>query len=157
MGSEFRGKGVSVALGPAMGPLGRQPAAGRNWEGFGSDPYLQGIAAAETIKGIQSAGVIATAKHFIANEQEHFRQGVNALSSNVDDRTLHEMYLWPFQDSVKAGVGAVMCSYNKVNNSAACQNSWLQNGILKDELGFQGFIMRLVLFPLVGCPFGLCL
>ena len=51
------------------------------------------------------------------------------------------MYLWPFQDSVKAGVGAVMCSYNRVNNSAACQNSWLQNNILKDQLGFQGFIM----------------
>ena len=154
MGSEFRGKGVNVALGPVMGPLGRQQAAGRNWEGFGSDPYLQGIAAAETIKGIQSAGVVATAKHFIANEQEHFRQGVNALSSNVDDRTLHEVYLWPFQNSVKAGVGAVMCAYNKINNSAACQNSWLQNGILKDELGFQGFIMRSVLFPDVGCHFG---
>jgi len=141
LGAEFRGKGVHVTLGPAMGPLGRMPAGGRNWEGFGSDPYLQGIAAAETIKGIQEQGVIATAKHYIANEQEHFRQGSNAISSNIDDRTLHEVYLWPFQDSVKAGVGAVMCSYNRVNNSAACQNSWLQNGILKDELGFQGFIM----------------
>ena len=128
-----------------MGPLGRLPAAGRNWEGFGSDPYLHGIAAAETIKGMQSAGVIATAKHFIGNEQEHFRNGPNAISSNIDDRTLHEVYLWPFQDAVKAGVGAVMCSYNKVNNSGVCQNSWLQNGILKDELGFQGFIMRLAL------------
>lgn len=85
--------------------------------------------------------MIATAKHYIGNEQEHFRQGVDAISSNIDDRTLHEVYLWPFQDSVKAEVGSVMCSYNKVNNSAACQNSWLQNGILKDELGFQGFIM----------------
>jgi beta-glucosidase-like glycosyl hydrolase len=90
---------------------------------------------------MQSQGVIATAKHFIANEQEHFRQGPDAISSNLDDRTLHEMYLWPFQDSVKAGVGAVMCSYNRVNNSAACQNSWLQNNVLKDQLGFQGFIM----------------
>jgi len=144
MGSEFRAKGVHIALGPAMGPLGRMPAAGRNWEGFGSDPYLQGIASAEHIKGIQSQGVVATAKHLIGNEQEHFRQGPNAISSNIDDRTLHEVYLWPFQDSVKAGVGAVMCSYNRVNNSAACQNSYLQNGILKDELGFQGFIMRCV-------------
>ncbi|KAG0137433.1 glycoside hydrolase family 3 protein [Tuber indicum] len=141
LGSEFRAKGVHIALGPAMGPLGRMPAAGRNWEGFGSDPYLQGIASAEHIKGIQSQGVVATAKHYIANEQEHFRQGPGAISSNIDDRTLHEVYLWPFQDSVKAGVGAVMCSYNRVNNSAACQNSYLQNGILKDELGFQGFIM----------------
>lgn len=160
-GQEARLKGVNVLLGPAMGPLGRMPAGGRNWEGFGSDPVLQGIAAAQTIKGIQDAGVIATAKHFILNEQEHFRQAwewalPNAISSNIDDRTLHEIYAWPFADSVKAGVGSVMCSYNQVssawlhsgdntkskqvNNSYACQNSKLMNGILKDELGFQGFV-----------------
>ncbi|KAJ4356174.1 uncharacterized protein N0V89_004204 [Didymosphaeria variabile] len=144
-GQEARLKGVNVLLGPAMGPLGRMPAGGRNWEGFGSDPVLQGIAAAQTIKGIQDAGVIATAKHFILNEQEHFRQAwewglPNAISSNIDDRTLHEIYAWPFAESVKAGVGSVMCSYNQVNNSYACQNSKLMNGILKDELGFQGFV-----------------
>lgn len=140
-GEEARGKGVHVLLGPALGALGRMPAAGRNWEGFSVDPYLMGVASAETIQGIQSHGVQATAKHFIANEQEHFRQGVNAISSNIDDRTMHEMYLWPFADSVHAGVGAVMCSYNKVNNSAACENSYLMNGLLKDELGFQGYVM----------------
>lgn len=144
-GLEARLKGVNVLLGPSMGPLGRTPAGGRNWEGFGSDPVLQGVAAALTIKGIQDEGVIATAKHYIANEQEHFRQSFewglpNALSSNVDDRTLHELYLWPFADSVKAGVASVMCSYNMVNNSYACGNSKLMNGILKDELGFQGFV-----------------
>jgi beta-glucosidase len=106
---------------------------------------LQGIAAAETIKGIQQEGVIATIKHFIGNEQEHFRQSwewglPNAMSSNIDDRTLHEMYAWPFQDSVKAGVGSVMCSYQMLNNSYSCGNSKLLNGILKDELGFQGFV-----------------
>ena len=146
LGKEHRLKGVNILLGPSMGPLGRMPGGGRNWEGFGPDPVLAGIAAAETIRGIQDEGVIATAKHYIANEQEHFRQeggewGVpNSLSSNIDDRTLHELYLWPFQDSIKAGVASVMCSYNKVNNSYACQNSKLMNGILKDELGFQGFI-----------------
>ncbi|KAK7180072.1 hypothetical protein DPSP01_011184 [Paraphaeosphaeria sporulosa] len=144
-GEEARLKGVNVLLGPAMGPLGRMPAGGRNWEGFGSDPVLQGVAAAQTIKGIQDAGVIATAKHFILNEQEHFRQAwewglPNAISSNIDDRALHEIYAWPFAESVKAGVGSVMCSYNQVNNSYACQNSKLMNGILKDELGFQGFV-----------------
>ena len=144
-GFEAKTKGVHVLLGPSMGPLGRLPAGGRNWEGFGSDPVLQGIAAAETIKGIQDAGVIATAKHYVGNEQEHFRQawewGIpNAISSNIDDRTLHEVYAWPFADSVRAGVASVMCSYNQVNNSYACQNSKLMNGILKDELGFQGFI-----------------
>ncbi|KAF2116750.1 glycosyl hydrolase family 3 N terminal domain-containing protein [Lophiotrema nucula] len=144
-GKEARGKGIHVLLGPAMGPLGRMPAGGRNWEGFGSDPVLQGIAAAQTIKGIQEEGVIATAKHYVLNEQEHFRQAwewatPNAISSNIDDRTLHEVYAWPFADSVRAGVASIMCSYNQVNNSYACQNSKLMNGVLKDELGFQGFV-----------------
>ncbi|KLO18648.1 hypothetical protein SCHPADRAFT_918911 [Schizopora paradoxa] len=144
-GREARLKGVNIILGPAMGPLGKMPAAGRNWEGFGADPVLQGVAAAETIKGIQSEGVIATAKHFILNEQEHFRQSFEwglptALSSNIDDRTLHELYLWPFAESVRAGVASIMCSYQMVNNSYACGNSKILNGILKDELGFQGFV-----------------
>lgn len=138
-------KGVHVLLGPAMGPLGRNPAGGRVWEGFGSDPVLQGVAASETIRGIQSQGVMATAKHFVGNEQEHFRKSFEwglpeALSSNIDDRTLHELYAWPFAESVRAGVASVMCSYQMVNNSYACGNSKLMNGILKDELGFQGFV-----------------
>ncbi|UZJ55557.1 hypothetical protein CBS101457_004877 [Exobasidium rhododendri] len=151
MGSEFRDKGIDVQLGPVVGPLGRSPEAGRGWEGFSPDPVLSGIAAAETIKGIQSAGVIATIKHFIGNEQEHFRQvgeavgyGYNiteASSSNIDDVTLHELYLWPFADAVKAGSAAAMCSYNQVNNSYSCQNSYLLNHLLKGELGFQGFVM----------------
>ncbi|KIV90691.1 hypothetical protein PV10_05319 [Exophiala mesophila] len=138
-------KGVNVLLGPAMGPLGRNPAGGRVWEGFGSDPVLQAVAAAETIHGIQSQGVMATAKHLIGNEQEHFRKSFEwgipeALSSNIDDRTLHELYLWPFAESVRAGVASIMCSYQMLNNSYACANSKLMNGILKDELGFQGFV-----------------
>jgi beta-glucosidase-like glycosyl hydrolase len=144
-GNEARQKGINVLLGPAMGPIGRHPAGGRNWEGFGSDPVLQAIAAAATIRGIQSEGVMATAKHYVGNEQEHFRQArewglLNALSSNIDDRTLHEVYAWPFAESVRAGVASVMCSYQMVNNSYACANSKLMNGILKDELGFQGFV-----------------
>ncbi|OCK84763.1 glycoside hydrolase family 3 protein [Lepidopterella palustris CBS 459.81] len=142
---EAKLKGINVLLGPAMGPLGRMPAGGRNWEGFGSDPVLQGIAAAQMIKGIQVEGVMATAKHFVGNEQEHFRQSwewgtPNAISSNIDDRTLHELYAWPFAESIRAGVASIMCSYNQVNNSYACGNSKLMNGILKDELGFQGFV-----------------
>lgn len=146
LGLEHRLKGVNVMLGPCMNAFGRMPGGGRAWEGFGPDPVLQGVAAAQTIKGIQDEGVMATAKHFIANEQEHFRQenewkGAKfAISSNIDDRTLHELYLWPFADSVRAGVASVMCSYNMVNNSYACGNSKLMNGILKDELGFQGFV-----------------
>lgn len=136
---------LCLTLSQSMGPLGRHPAGGRNWEGFGSDPVLQAIASAETIKGIQSQGVMATAKHFVGNEQEHFRKpnewGLpEAISSNIDDRTLHEIYAWPFAESVRAGVASVMCSYQMVNNSYACQNSKLMNGILKDEMGFQGFV-----------------
>ncbi|CAI6333222.1 unnamed protein product [Periconia digitata] len=149
MGVEHRGKGVDVQLGPVVGPIGRNPKGGRNWEGFSPDPVLSGIAVAETVKGIQDAGVIACTKHYILNEQEHFRQPnnvgdfgfVDAISSNVDDKTLHELYLWPFADAVRAGTGSIMCSYNKANNSQVCQNSYLQNYILKGELGFQGFIM----------------
>ncbi|KAI1331071.1 glycoside hydrolase family 3 protein [Xylariaceae sp. FL0255] len=147
MGAEHKGKGSNVQLGPVAGPLGRVPEGGRGWEGFSPDPYLTGVAMAETIQGIQSSGVIACAKHFIGNEQEHFRQtgsGFNisaSISSNIDDKTMHELYLWPFSDAVRAGVGAVMCSYNQVNNSYACQNSKMLNGILKGELGFQGFVM----------------
>ncbi|KAF2637261.1 beta-glucosidase [Massarina eburnea CBS 473.64] len=149
MGVEHRDKGVDVQLGPVVGPLGRNPKGGRNWEGFSPDPILSGIAVAETVKGIQDAGVIACTKHYILNEQEHFRSPgnfedagfVDAISSNVDDKTLHELYLWPFADAVRAGTGSIMCSYNKANNSQVCQNSYLQNYILKGELGFQGFIM----------------
>ncbi|OAA56347.1 beta-glucosidase 1 precursor [Niveomyces insectorum RCEF 264] len=151
MGQEHRGKGVTVQLGPVAGPIGRAPEGGRNWEGFSPDPVLTGVGIAETIRGIQDAGVVACAKHFIGNEQEHFRQvgeaigyGYNiteALSSNIDDKTMHELYLWPFADAVRAGVGAVMCAYVQVNNSYSCQNSKLLNNLLKGELGFQGFVM----------------
>ncbi|KAJ7451239.1 glycoside hydrolase superfamily [Mycena galericulata] len=143
MGQEHRGKGVNVALGP-MTNMGRAPEAGRNWEGYGGDPFLAGAATAATVEGYQSVGVIATVKHYIGNEQEHFRGGSESAqiySSNIDDKTLHEVYLWPFAEAVKAGVGAVMCSYNKINQTQACQNSKLINGVLKEELGFQGFIM----------------
>ena len=116
LGLEARRKGVNVLLGPSMGSLGMMPAGGRNWESFGSDPVLQGVAAAETIRGIQSNGVMATAKHYVMNEQEHFRQpfewGIpTALSSNVDDRALHEVFIWPFAESIRADVASVMCAY----------------------------------------------
>ncbi|KAI9934276.1 hypothetical protein ASPWEDRAFT_108100 [Aspergillus wentii DTO 134E9] len=151
MGEEFRDKGIDVQLGPVAGPLGAFPDGGRNWEGFAPDPVLTGFLMSETIKGIQDAGVIATAKHYIGNEQEHFRQSGEAKgygynitessSSNIDDKTMHELYLWPFADAVRAGVGAFMCSYNQINNSYGCSNSYLMNKLLKSELGFQGFVM----------------
>ncbi|KAJ5173086.1 hypothetical protein N7492_005679 [Penicillium capsulatum] len=144
LGEEARGKGVNVLLGPAVGPLGRKPRGGRSWETFGADPVLQAIGGAQTIKGMQSTGTIAALKHLIGNEQEMYRMSSvvsKGYSSNIDDRTLHELYLWPFAEGVRAGVGSIMTGYNDVNSSACSQNSKLLNGILKDELGFQGFVM----------------
>ncbi|KAI1485679.1 beta-glucosidase M [Biscogniauxia mediterranea] len=144
MGLEFRVKGANIALGPVVGPVGRVVRGGRNWEGFAVDPYLCGALAYETVIGVQSQGVITSTKHFIGNEQETHRQpdsdGVEAVSSNIDDKTMHELYLWPFQDAVYAGTGNIMCSYNRVNNSYGCANSKTQNGLLKTELGFQGAV-----------------
>jgi beta-glucosidase len=152
MGREFKGKGAHVALGPVAGPLGRSAYAGRNWEGFSSDPYLSGVAMEETITGIQDAGVQACAKHWVGNEQETQRNPVysknvttaktsNAFSSNIDDRTMHELYMWPFANAAKAKVASFMCSYQRINGSYGCQNSKSQNGLLKTELGFQGYVM----------------
>ncbi|KAH8888446.1 putative beta-glucosidase [Thozetella sp. PMI_491] len=144
MGGEFKRKGVNILLGPVVGPLGRVVEGGRNWEGFSIDPYLSGSLVGETVSGIQTAGVMACVKHFIANEQETNRNpvgNVSAISSNVDDATLHESYLWPFQDALRAGSATIMCSYNRLNNSYSCQNSKLLNGILKTELGFQGSVI----------------
>ncbi|GAB1318409.1 glycoside hydrolase 3 [Madurella fahalii] len=138
IGAEARGCGIHVLLGPVAGALGKIPHGGRNWEGFGVDPYLAGVCMAETIEGIQSEGVQANAKHYIANEQELNRE---TMSSNVDDRTMHELYLWPFADAVHSNVASVMCSYNKLNGSWACESDKAQNGLLKTELGFQGYIL----------------
>ncbi|KAI1103857.1 glycoside hydrolase family 3 protein [Jackrogersella minutella] len=138
MAEESKGCGVHVLLGPVAGPLGKNPAGGRNWEGFGADPYLQGIAMAETIEGMQSVGVQANAKHYILNEQELNRE---TISSNLDDRTMHELYLWPFADAVHANVASVMCSYNKINGTWACENPYVLDTLLKKELGFQGYMM----------------
>ncbi|CAK3845235.1 glycoside hydrolase family 3 [Lecanosticta acicola] len=147
MGAEFKKKGVNVALGPVVGPIGRVAEGGRNWEGFAADPYLDGILGAQSIRGLQQ-NVIASIKHFVGYEQETNRNPISdgdehvmSVSSNIDDRTMHELYLWPFQDAVHAGVGCVMCSYNRINNTYACENSKTMNGILKGELNFQGFVV----------------
>ncbi|KAK1147602.1 hypothetical protein N8T08_000944 [Aspergillus melleus] len=148
MGVEFRGKGSHVMLGPSTGPLGRSPWGGRNWEGFSPDPFLSGVAMQETIRSAQAVGIQACAKHYIGNEQETHRTNseidgvdVPGISANIDDRTLHEVYLWPFADAVKAGVASFMCSYNRLNLTYTCENAPLLKRILRDELGFQGYVM----------------
>ncbi|KAG4026756.1 hypothetical protein MFRU_037g00670 [Monilinia fructicola] len=149
LGEEFRAKGAHVALGPVAGPLGRHPLGGRNWEGFSPDPYLTGKLMSSYISAVQSVGVQTSSKHFIGNEQETQRTNtrlpngtnIEAISSNIDDRTLHELYLWPFADAVRAGTTSIMCSYNRVNGTYACENPHLLNDILKGELGFQGYVV----------------
>ncbi|KAI9347228.1 glycoside hydrolase superfamily [Obelidium mucronatum] len=138
MGREFREVGVNIQLGPAVNLI-RAPAAGRNWEGPGGDPYLAAISSSLVVRGIQSNGVIATVKHLIGNEQEHFR---DRSSSNIDKKTLMEMYMMPFDACIKEGVGAIMCSYNKLNQIYTCANSELVNDIIKGpDLDFRGIII----------------
>ncbi|GIZ42120.1 hypothetical protein CKM354_000540000 [Cercospora kikuchii] len=144
LGEEYRGKGIHVALLPVAGPLGRVARGGRNWEGFGADPYLSSVGMREVTTGLQGQGVISQMKHWLLNEQEWRRNPGSmgeSISSNADDRTIHELYAFPFMDAVHAGAASAMCSYQRINNSYGCQNSKLLNGILKGELGFQGFIV----------------
>ncbi|RDB28467.1 putative beta-glucosidase L [Hypsizygus marmoreus] len=138
MGAEFRGKGIHVALGPMMNTH-RAPAGGRNWEGFGGDPYLSGEAAFEVITEIQSQGVQATAKHYINNEQEHFRE---QSSSNVDDRNMKFMPLHSYAAFKRMLLlkNVVQC-IDQINGSFACENDKVLNGILKGEFGFPGYVM----------------
>ena len=136
MAAEERGKGVMIQLGPMMN-LVRSPAAGRNFESFGEDPFLSAELSAADVIGMQSQKVVATAKHFVGNEQETNRMEVD---SRIDERTLHELYYAPFEAAVGAGAGAVMCSYNRLNGTYACENS-ASLADLKVGMGFAGFVM----------------
>ena len=137
-GKEFREKGVHVALGPAMN-IQRSPQGGRAWESFGDDPFLSGVAATQVIKGIQSSGVIACAKHFIGNDQETNR--VHS-SSNIKEQALWEIYMEPFYRSVKDGeVGSIMAAYNWVNHTPCVNHTKLLTDYLKKELNFSGYVM----------------
>ena len=96
--------------------MGRHALGGRNWEAFGIDPYLAGVAMDLSVRGLQKHGVQSVGKHYIANEQETQRfpsqqngRTIEALSSNIDDRTMHELYLWPFAQGIRAGVSWIMC------------------------------------------------
>ncbi|KAL4945673.1 hypothetical protein BDV06DRAFT_209283 [Aspergillus oleicola] len=154
MAVEFRKKGYSMLLGPSTGPLGRSPLGSRLWEGLGNDPYLNGKMFGIGVKAIQDQDIISCGKHYIANEQETNRTAsgsddpADRTSSNLDDRTLHELYLWPWIDGVANGMGSVMCVMNRVNGTIGCENDHIMNGVLKNETGFQGFIVPDVTAPL---------
>jgi beta-glucosidase len=137
LGQEAFSKGINVMLGPGM-DMARTAINGRNFEYGGEDPYLTGQAMAAAIRGIQRNPVLAEAEHYLLNDQEHDR---NTVDVHVDDRTLHEIYLAPFAAAVKQGhVGSVMCSYNLAFGHHVCENKQLLDGILRGQLGFDGFI-----------------
>jgi beta-glucosidase len=138
IGQEARARGVHFMLGPGVN-IYRAPMAGRNFEYYGEDPYLASRTAVAYIKGMQSQGVIATVKHFLGNNQEYDRHNV---SSDIDERTLREIYLPTFEAAVKeAHVGAIMDSYNLVNGTHMTENNYFNNQIVKKEWGFDGIIM----------------
>lgn len=145
-GAEFYGKGINVANAPTNSPMGRVPWSGRVIETLGVDSYLNGIAMGIGAKAITAAGVISGGKHFLLYEQETNRmaQGTSDVapySSNADDKTIHETYLWAWYDGVYNGMGAVMCAMNEVNGSASCESDDLLMGLLKSELGFPGMVV----------------
>jgi len=138
LGKDARQRGVHILLGPGVN-IYRAPMNGRNFEYLGEDPFLAGKMAAAYIRGVQSQKVVATVKHFAANNQEWDR---NNVSSDIDERTLQEIYLPAFKMAVQEGeVGAVMDSYNLINGTHATQNDYLNNQVLKREWGFDGIVM----------------
>ena len=137
IGQETRDLGLHVLEGPGLN-LARVPQGGRNFEYFGEDPFLTGTMAVAEVRAIQAHGVIAMAKHFVANEQETARMTVNEI---VDDRVLHELYLLPFEMAVREGdVASVMCSYNAVNGPHACDDRHHLTDVLRGQWGFTGYV-----------------
>lgn len=138
LGRDAKARGVSVLLGPGVN-IYRAPMCGRNFEYFGEDPYLAGETGKHYILGVQDEGVMATVKHFAANNQEWSR---HHASSDVDERTMHEIYFPAFRKAVQeAGVGAVMNSYNPIFGVHATENGWLNIEVLRDMWGFDGILM----------------
>jgi len=137
MASEARTLGLHELEGPGM-DMARVGQGGRNFEYLGEDPMLAGTIAASEIHGIQGNGIIAMAKHYVLNDQEQNRQGIKV---RVDNRVLHELYLLPFEMSVKDGdVGSIMCSYNRVGDVYACDNAYTLTDVLRGQWGFQGYV-----------------
>ena len=138
LGTEAASQGVGTLLGPGLN-IKRSPFCGRNFEYFSEDPYLAGKMAASYVRGIQKNGVSACPKHFAANSQEQRRM---ASDSVMDERTLREIYLTGFEIAVKEGhAKSIMSSYNRINGVYANENPHLLQEILRDEWGFDGFVV----------------
>ena len=138
LGEEYRAYGVNAVLGPAVN-LKRHPLCGRNFEYFSEDPLLAGKLGAAYVRGVQKKGVAACPKHFAANNQE---RGRFCVSSEIDERTLRELYLKPFEIIVKeAGPWSIMCAYNRLNGIFASEHKQLLDDILRKEWGFDGIVI----------------
>lgn len=137
IGTEMRNLALHVFEAPGAN-MARLPVLGRNFEYFGEDPYLSGTMAVSEIRAVQDKGLIGMAKHFVANEQETNRMSIDEI---VDERTLHEMYLLPFEMAVKDGdVASVMCAYNYVNGVSSCENEYTLTEVLRNQWGFEGYV-----------------
>jgi beta-glucosidase len=138
IGQEVKALGRDMILGPTLN-IARQPLWGRNFEGYGEDPYLASRLVIGYIKGVQGEGVIASVKHFAANNQEFER---HRIDEKIDERTLQEIYFPAFQAAVQeAGVWSVMSAYNKVNGLYCAENPYLLHDVLKKQWGFKGFVI----------------
>ena len=138
MGTEARLTGRNLLEAPAVDVM-RTPLGGRTFESFGEDPLLAARIAVPEIRAVQDRGVLANVKHYVLNNQERDREDVSVV---VGPRALHELYLPPFEAAVRdAEVASVMCAYNRVDGVYSCENEPLLTGILRDELGFEGFVL----------------
>ena len=138
LAEEAKTKSARVLLAPTVN-IHRSGLNGRNFECYSEDPMLTAALAVAYIEGVQSQGIAATIKHFVANDSEVERQ---TMSSDLDERTLREIYLPPFEAAVKqAGVWAIMSSYNRLNGVWTSENHWLLTELLRDEWGFDGIVM----------------
>lgn len=138
IGESCQAEQVAVILGPAVN-IKRSPLCGRNFEYYSEDPFLASEAATAYCNGVQSKHIGVSLKHFAANNQEHRRM---SGSSDIDERTLREIYLAAFEGVVKqAKPWTVMCSYNRINGTFASENAWLLTDVLRNEWGFDGYVM----------------
>lgn len=138
LADEVKSKSAHVLLAPTVN-LHRTVANGRNFECYSEDPLLTAELAVGFIEGLQAQGIGCTIKHFVANDSEIER---TTMSSDVDERTLRELYLVPFEAAVKqAGTWGIMSSYNKVNGTYAAENHWLLTRVLRDEWGWDGMVV----------------
>ena len=138
LGDECRKEKVSVLLGPGTN-IKRSPLCGRNFEYFSEDPVLAGEMAASFINGVQSKGIGTSLKHYAANNQETRRMTVNTV---VDERTLREIYLAPFETAVKkAQPWTVMCAYERLNGYYCAENKWLLTDVLRDDFGYENLVV----------------